>query len=87
MIALTLAGVELTPDVAAELLALAPGEPIDMTDDDALSAISQVLAARHSDPVECRDELVQRYIEDPGHTSARMSRCVIVAARLLKVEV
>lgn len=87
MTALTISGVELTQTVAAELLALHDGEPLAMSDDQALTAISQVLAAHHSDVGECVGELMQRYMEDPGYTSTRMSCCVVRAARLLKVSV
>jgi hypothetical protein len=79
-------GVTLTQTVAAELLALSPGEPTAMSDDDALSAMHLILVAHHCNVVECSDDLWQRYVEDPGFTSARMSRCVIVAARLIGVE-
>lgn len=85
MTALIIDGIPLTQTIAAELLALAPGEPTAMSDDDALSAMHQVLVAHHCDLGECSDEWVQRYIEDPGYTSARMSRCIIVTARLLDV--
>ncbi len=87
MTALTIGGVELTQTVAAELLALHDGEPLTMSDDDALSAISQVLAAHHSSLKECLSDLSQRYCDDPGYTSTRMSCCVQRAARLLAVTV
>lgn len=54
---LTIDGIVLTQTVAAELLALSPGEPMSMSDD------------------------------DPSYTSARMSRCVLRAARLVGTEV
>lgn len=85
MTALTVDGVELTQTIAAELLYLAPGDPTAMSDDDALSEIHLILAAHHCDVDECARDVLRRYFEDPGYTSARMSRCVIVAARLLAV--
>ncbi len=85
--ALTINGVELTQTTAAELLALGPGErePDKMSDDEALSAMHLILVAHHCDLAECLDEWLQRYVEDPAHTSARMSRCVVIAARLCAV--
>jgi hypothetical protein len=85
MTALTIDGVTLSQTDAAELLALAPGEPLAMSDDDALSAMHLILVAHRCDLAACLDEWLQRYVEDPGFTSARMSRCVIVAARLTGV--
>jgi hypothetical protein len=83
MTALTLDGVTLSQTDAPVLLALAPGEPLAMSDDDALSAMHLILVAHQCSLAACLDEWLQRYVEDPGFTSARMSRCVIVAARLV----
>lgn len=86
MTALVMHGVEITQTVGAELLALSPGEPTAMSDDDALTAMHLILIAHHCSLGECSDEWLQRYVEDPAFTSARMSRCVIVAARLMGAE-
>jgi hypothetical protein len=84
MSTLTINGVELTQTTAAELLYLAPVEPTaEMSNDDALSAIHLILIAHHCNLAECSDDLWQRYVEDPAYTSARMSRCVVIAARLV----
>lgn len=85
MTALYIDGIELSQTSAAEVLYLAPGEPTAMSDDDALSALHLVLVAHHCNLAECLDEWLQRYVEDPGYTSARMSRCVVVASRLCGV--
>lgn len=86
MTALVMDGVELTQTTAAELLYLCPDEPTAMSDDDALTAMHLILVAHRCNLGECLDEWMQRYVEDPGFTSARMSRCVVVAARLIGTE-
>lgn len=83
---LTIGGIVLTQTVAAELLYLTPGEPTAMSADDALTAMHLILVAYHCDLAECSGEIWQRYVEDPSYTSARMSRCVLRAARLIGTE-
>jgi hypothetical protein len=83
MTALTIHGVTLTQKVAAELLALAPDVPADMTADDALAAIHLVLTAHGCDAARCLSDLAFEYGEHPETTAARIGRCRPVAARLV----
>jgi hypothetical protein len=87
MTALIIDGVELSQTSAAELLALGRGsrEPDEMSDDDALTELHLVLVQYHCDLAECLNVWLQRYVEDPLYTAARMTRCVVIAARLMGV--
>lgn len=75
----------LTQTVVAELLFVAHGEPQHMTDADAIEAIDRVLSERHCDLASCVAVVAADYGEAPVTAAARMSRCLIVAARLTGV--
>lgn len=83
MLTITLDGITLTQTIAAELLALAPDVPADMTADDALAAIHAVLIAHRCDLAECIGDLMQEYGDHLAETARRMARCTIVAARVV----
>lgn len=85
MTALVMHGVELTPTVAAEILALAPDVPADMSTDATLAAIHGVLTRHHCDPAECLALLSERYGDHPDEIASRMSRAVVLASRLSEV--
>jgi hypothetical protein len=80
---LTIHGVILTQKVAAELLALAPDVPADMSPDAALAAIHLVLAAHGCDLTACVSDLAFEYGAHMAETAARICRCAPVAARLV----
>lgn len=87
MTALTISGVELTLTVAAEQLFLANVEPLDLSDDDALSAISRSLVQFGCDADLCAAEVWGEIGDHPDCGYSRWNRCVIRAARLLAVGV
>ncbi len=86
MTALIIDGVELSQTTAAEILALAPDVPTDMSTDAALAAIHLVLVAHGCDLAACVEDLLQEYGDHMDDICWRMSRCVIVAARLIGTE-
>lgn len=79
---LTIRNIQLSPKVAAELLALAPDVPPVMTDDDVRAAIGSVLDAHGDDITMCLADLAYAYGEHPREVAARMSRAVIYTARM-----
>lgn len=82
---LTIHNLDLSPKVAAELLALAPDVPAVMTDDAVVAAISSVLDAHGGNLTACMAELAYEYFEHPDVMSARMCRCLVFTSRLAAV--
>jgi hypothetical protein len=85
MTALTIDGITLTQTSAAELLALSPDVPADMTTDAALNAIHLVLVSHGGNLDACVEDLLQEYGDHMDSMCWRMTRCAIVAARLTGV--
>lgn len=73
--------------VIAELLFLSKGEPNTMSDAAAVAAIDYVLATFRCDLAACVAAVALEYGESwAGAAAARMSRCVVVATRLVGTE-
>lgn len=79
---LTVHDIPLPPNVAAELLALAPDVPPVMTDDAVLAAIGLVLDAHGDDITSCLADLAYAYGEHPAEVAARMTRATVYTARM-----
>lgn len=85
MNALTIHNLDLTPKVAAELLALAPDVPAAMSDAAVLAAIGSVLDARGDNLTMCLADLAYAYGEHPDEVAARMARATVHTSRLMAV--
>lgn len=85
MTALAINGVTLTLTVAAEQLFLSNMEPLDLSDDAALTAISLSLAQFGCDADVCAAEVWGEIGDHPDCGYGRWNRCVVRAARLLAV--
>jgi hypothetical protein len=85
MTALTISGVELTLTIATEQLFLSNVEPLGLSDDAALTAISLSLAQFGCDADLCAAEVWGEIADHPDCGYGRWNRCVVRAARLLAV--
>jgi hypothetical protein len=79
-------GIELKLTITAESLFLANVEPLDLSDDEALSAVSQSLTQFGCDADRCAAEVWGEIADHPDCGYSRWNRCVTRAARLLAVE-
>lgn len=87
MTALTIDGVTLTLTIATEQLFLSNVEPLGLSDDDALTAISLSMAQFGCDADLCAAEVWGEIGDHPDCGYSRWNRCVVRAARLLAVNV
>lgn len=85
MTTLTLHGVEVTTRVAAEGLFLANVEPLPLSDDEVLTAISRSLTQYGCDADVCAAEVWGEIADHPDCGYGRWNRCVKRAERLLEV--
>lgn len=85
MNALTIHNLDLTPKVAAELLALAPDVPAAMSDDAVVAAIGSVLDAHGDNLTMCLADLAFEFGEHPDVVAARMARATVYTSRLTGV--
>lgn len=76
----------LTVPALAALLFLADTEPLTLDDDAALAAIDRALSLCDCDLTRAAAEVGGEIAEHPECAGPRMARCVVRAARLLKVE-
>ena len=85
MSALTISGVELTLTIASEQLFLSNVEPLGLSDDAALTAISLAMSQFGCDADVCAAEVWGEIGDHPDCGYGRWNRCVVRAARLLAV--
>ena len=85
MTALTVHGVTLTPTITAEALFLANVEPLNLSDDEVLTAINRSLEQFGCDADLCAAEVWGEIADHPDCGYGRWNRCVTRAARLLEV--
>ena len=70
----------------AKLLYLADGEPLDLTDEDALVAIHRALTEVHCDMLRCSARVSDDFDAHPECAGPRWRRCEQRAARLVGTE-
>lgn len=86
MTALIIHGVILTPTITAEALFLANVEPLDLSDDEVMTAVNQSLAQYGCNADLCAAEVWSEIADHPDCGYSRWNRCVTRAARLLEVQ-